>query len=66
MVRFIISITTLPDRLPHIKPVINSILKNNKGIDKIYICLPYGKVKKKYIPTDTDKLKVMAPLKKMF
>lgn len=51
--------TTLPKRLPYIKPVIKSILKYNPDIDKLYICLPYGNVNQKYIPSDTDKLKVI-------
>lgn len=59
MVRFVVSITTLPDRVPYIKPVIKSILKHNSEIDKLYICLPYGKVKEKDIPPDTDKLEVI-------
>lgn len=50
MVRFVISITTLPDRFVHIKPVIKSILKHNENdIDKLYICLPYGNVSQKTI-----------------
>lgn len=59
MVRFVISITTLPDRVPYIKPVIKSILKHNPEIDKLYICLPYGDVNKKDIPEDTDKVRVI-------
>ncbi len=59
MVRFVISITTLPDRVPYIKPVIKSILDTNEEIDKIYICLPYGDVKDKHIPKNTDKVKVI-------
>lgn len=59
MVRFVVSITTLPDRVPYIKPVIKSILKNNPEIDKLYICLPHGDVKKKDIPPTTDKVRVI-------
>jgi len=59
MTRFVISMTTLPKRLPHIGPVIDSILKFNPDIDKLYICLPYGDVNKKHIPSDTEKLKVI-------
>ena len=59
MTRFVISMTTLPKRLPHIGPVVESILKFNPDIDKLYICLPYGSVNKKHIPSDTDKLKVI-------
>lgn len=51
--------TTLPKRLPYIKPVIKSILKHNPNIDKLYICLPYGNVNEKHIPPDTDKLRVI-------
>ena len=57
--RFVISLTTLPPRLPFIKPVIESILKYNSDIDKLYICLPYGKVDKKYIPENTEKVQVI-------
>ena len=59
MVRFVISLTTLPKRLPYIKPVIASIIKKNPDIDKLYICLPFGDVKEKYIPKDTDIVKVI-------
>ena len=59
MVRFVISITTLPDRVPYIKPVINSVIKHNPEIDKIYIFLPYGEVEEKYIPPNTDKITVI-------
>jgi len=58
MTRFVVSITTLPKRLPYIKPVIDYILKNNK-IDKLYICLPFGKVSKKHVPKETGILKVI-------
>jgi len=57
--RFVISITTLPDRVPYIKPVIKSIFKHNPEIDKLYICLPYGKVSQKHIPKNTSKLQVI-------
>lgn len=59
MPRFVISLTTLPDRLPHIKPVIKSIIDKNPGIDKLYICLPYGDVDEELIPNDTDIIKVI-------
>jgi hypothetical protein len=59
MVRFVISITTLPKRLPHIKPVIKSILKTNPEVDKVYLCLPYGDCDVKHIPTNSNKFHVI-------
>ena len=59
MVRFVISLTTLPDRLPHIGPVIKSIIKHNPDINKLYICLPFGDVDADHIPEDTDMIKVV-------
>jgi len=59
MSRFVISLTTLPDRLPYIKPVIKSIIKKNPDIDKLYICLPYGDVDQELIPENTDIVKVI-------
>lgn len=59
MVRFVVSMTTLPKRLPYIKPVVRSILENNPDIDKLYICLPYGHCDEKYIPKNSKRLKVI-------
>lgn len=59
MPRFVISLTTLPKRLPYIQPVIDSIIKHNPTIDRLYICLPYGNVKKKYIPKENNIIKVI-------
>ena len=59
MVRFVISMTTLPGRVQYIKPVIDSILRHNGEIDKLYICLPRGKVPKHHIPPNTRKVEVI-------
>lgn len=41
MDRFVISITTLPARLPNIRPILNSILQIC-SMDILYLCLPDG------------------------
>lgn len=39
--KVIISLTTIPDRLPHLYPAISSILDQSKRVDEIILNLPY-------------------------
>ena len=55
--QFVVSLTTIPDRVPYLEITIASLLQQSKKPDAIYVCLPHysKRFQKPYpLPTFTD------------